>query len=671
MKKSILVLLLLFGVAVSAQDKYTPELLWKLGRVSSPQVSPDGKEVIYTIRRYKLELNKGNTDIYKVSVSGGSAIQLTSDSTNETSPHWSSDGKKIFFLSDKGGSSQLWSMNPDGSNQTKESNLDYDINDYGISGNGSMIWFTKDVKEDKTAKDIYPDLQKSSARLYDDLMYRHWDTWYDGTFSHVHVAKFDNGKIGDPKDIMKGEKFDSPVKPNGGAEEIAWSPDGKKVAYTSQKLFGKEYAVSTNSDIYIYDVTTGTTTDLTEGMNGYDKVPLFSPDGNKLIWKSQETPGHEADRQRLFIYDFNTKEKKELTTSFDYNVETASFNASGNTIYFIGGIKATENVFGCDLTTGKIRQITNDVANHSEMSVSGDVVVTSRVSMTDPAELYLIDVKNGTSKKITSTNKDVLSGIKSCKVEKRMIKATDGKEILTWVIYPPDFDASKKYPTLLYCQGGPQSTVSQFFSYRWNFQMMAANGYIVVAPNRRGLPSFGEEWNDEISGDWGGQAMKDLLSAIDSVSKEPFVNKDKMGCVGASFGGFTVYWMEGHHNKRFKAFISHDGVFNLESMYGSTEELWFVNHDLTGPYWQKPQSYVRFSPHRFVRSWDTPILIITNEKDFRVPLEQGLEAYTAARQKGLEARLLVFPDENHWVSKPQNSVLWQRVFFDWLDRYLK
>lgn len=670
---------ILFCSNLNAQQKITPEFLWKLGRVSDPRISPDGKDVLYNVRSYSLQLNKGNSDIWKVNLQSGTSVQLTKDSSNETSAKWSRDGKKIFYLNDKGGSNQLWSMNADGSNSVKESELEYDINSYGISADGGMIWIGADIKVDQTVKDKNPDLKKTTGRIYDDLMYRHWDTWADGTYSHLLISKFDNGKIVSvPNDIMKGERYDSPVKPDGGEEQIAWSPDGKTLAFACKKLVGKEYATSTNTDIFLYDVATGESKNISEGMNGYDKDPLFSPDNTKLIWKSQEKAGHEADRKRLFMYDFVTKTKKELTVGFDNNVEAASFNTKGNMIYMLVGINATDNLFSYNfgLRDGNpIRQITNDVADHAELSVSSDVkndvVVTSRMSMSQPSELFSIDLKARTSKQITFTNKDLLSTVKLAKIEKRMIKATDGKNILTWIIYPPDFDATKKYPTLLYCQGGPQSTVSQFFSYRWNFQLMAANGYVVVAPNRRGLPSFGQQWNDEISRDWGGQCMRDYLSAIDSMAKEPFVNKDKLGAVGASFGGYSVYWLEGHHNKRFKAFIAHDGVFNLESMYGGTEELWFNNYEFGGAYWKGSPDYEKFSPHKFVKNWDTPILIITNEKDYRVPYEQGLEAYTAARMQNIPARLLTFPDENHWVLKPQNSVLWQRTFYDWLDKYLK
>jgi dipeptidyl aminopeptidase/acylaminoacyl peptidase len=522
----------------------------------------------------------------------------------------------------------------------------------------------------------------NGARIYDNLMFRHWDHWEDELSSHIFIADYSNGSIStDYKDIMAGEPFESPLQPFGDEEQIAWSPDGKKIAYTCKKLTGTAYATSTDSDIYLYDIATGKTENLSKGNPGYDTKPAFSPDGKKIIWLSMATPSYEADRNRIIQYEFATGTKTELTQGYDYTADSPVFSKDGRYIYFMAGINATDQLWSYDFKPAKgvhpISQLTKDIADVISFSLGGDpknpVLVTSVMSISSPAELFRVDTKSGASTQLTTTNKEVLSKIKMGKVEKRMVKTTDNLDMLTWVIYTPDFDPSKKYPTLLYCQGGPQSTVSQFFSYRWNFQLMAAHGYIVVAPNRRGLPSFGEKWNRDISGDWGGQAMKDLLSAIDDVSKEPYVNKDKMGAVGASFGGYSVYWLAGNHNKRFKAFISHCGVFNLESMYGTTEEIFFGDFDMGGPYFKKPQpkSYTEFNPIKFVNNWDTPILVIHNDKDFRVPISQGMEAFTAAQLKNIPSRFLSFPDENHWVTKPQNSVLWQREFFRWLDTYLK
>jgi len=682
MKKLILLSALLVSCLTNAQSLLTPETLWKFGRVSDPKISPDGKMVLFTVRTFDVPANKGNSDIFVQSTNGGTPLALATSSEDETSARWINAGKKIAFLmNDKNGVSQIWEMNADGSSKQQVSFLSSDVTNYGYSPAGNMIWFTSDVKVDKTAADIYPDLPKASGKIYDDLMYRHWTQWEDGLYSHVFVVNYTDGKFASsPIDIMKSERFDTPMQHNGGDEQISWSNEGKRLAYTCKKLSGKEYATSTHSDVYLYDVTTNSTANLSEGMMGYDVNPRFSPDGTQLLWLSMETPKYEADRNRIFLYNFSTKEKKEATTGFDYSVSDAEWNTDGKSIYFICGINATDQLWSLDLNPKNklpIKQITKDIGDHQSFTFSTvnkeTTMITAMMSISMPTELFKINLKDGSSSQLTFVNKELLAKTKIGKVEKRMVKATDGKEILTWVIYPPDFDATKKYPTLLYCQGGPQSTVSQFYSFRWNFQLMAANGYIVVAPNRRGLPSFGSEWNREISGDWGGQCMNDYLSAIDDVSKENYVNKDRLGAVGASFGGYSVYWLAGHHNKRFKAFIAHCGVFDLKSMYGTTEELWFPDFDLGGTYWQtpEPKSYQKFSPSDYVRNWDTPILVIHNEKDFRVPLGQGMEAFTAARIQNIPARFLYFPDEGHWVTKPQNSILWQRVFFDWLDKYLK
>ncbi len=680
--KKIIILLFFFASTHSNAQKLTPELLWKLGRVSDPKISVDGKTVLYNVRTYDVAENKGQSDIYSISTISGDAINITKSKDDESAARWRPDGKKIGFLAnDKDGVTQLWEMNADGTQRAQVSSFTSDISNFQYSPIGNMIWFTSDVKVDKTTQDLYPDLPKATGRIYDDLMYRHWTSWEDGAYSHVQIVGYDNGKIvGQSIDLQPNERYDTPLQPNGGDEQITWSPDGKFVAYTCKKLFGKAYAVSTNSDVYLYDIANKKTTNISEGILGYDVNPRFSPDGTKLQWLSMATAIYEADRNRIMQLDFKTNQKVELTKGFDYSVENAEWSADGKMIYFICGINATDQLWSLDLdpkNSKPIHQITNDIGDHQAFTFATvgktTTMITAMMSISMPTELFKINLKDGTSSQLTFTNKDLLAPIKMGKVVKRMVTATDGKQILTWVIYPPDFDPAKKYPTLLYCQGGPQSTVSQFFSYRWNFQLMAANGYIIVAPNRRGLPSFGTEWNQEISGDWGGQCMKDYLSAIDDASKEPYVNKDRLGAVGASFGGYSVYWLAGHHEKRFKTFIAHCGVFDLKSMYGTTEETWFPDYDLGGPYWQSPtpKSYEKFSPIDFVKNWDTPILVIHNEKDFRVPLGQGMEAFAAARLQDIPARFFCFPDEGHWVQKPQNSILWQRVYFDWLDKYLK
>ena len=681
MKKIIFLLIGLSMFDTIKADWLTPELLWKLGRVSDAQLSPDGNSVVYNIRNYNLEANKGNSDLWLYDFKSKTTHPISADSSNETMPRWSRDGKKIYFLNDKG-SSQVWSMNPDGTDKQQISNTASDINLYGFSANGNSLWLSMDVKLDAfLGKDKYNDLPKATGHVYDDLMMRHWDSWADGNYSHIFYSELSNGKLkGNPIDLMKDEHYDSPMKPDGGDEEIAISPDGKMIAYTCKKMSNKDYALTTNSEIYLYDVTSGKTTNVSLGNDGYDKSPIFSNDGKSLAWISWQEPGNEASKKRLMLYNFESRSKHDLTISFDFDVESIVFSGNDKKIYFMSDIAATDQIFYCDLTAktdiDAIKQLTSDTADYNGFSLTSvngnDKLIATRMSISEPTEVFNIDLKSGKSTQLTFTNRELLSQLTLGKVEKRMIRATDGKDILTWVIYPPNFNPKNKYPTLLYCQGGPQSTVSQFFSYRWNFQLMAANQYIVVAPNRRGLPGFGQAWNDEISGDWGGQAMKDLLSSIDSVAKEPFVDKNHLGAVGASFGGFSVFWLAGNHARRFKCFISHCGVFNLESML-ATEELFFHNHEFDGGYWRspKPVSYEKFSPHRFVNNWDTPIMIISNERDYRVPYTQGLEAYSAARMKNIPARFLSFPDEGHWVLKPQNSIMWQREFFDWLNKYLK
>jgi dipeptidyl aminopeptidase/acylaminoacyl peptidase len=680
MKRYIFLLLFTSGISVHA-DWLTPELLWKLGRVTDAQLSPDGNFVTYNVRRFNMEANTGNTDIMLYDVANNTVKPIADETGNETQPRWSNDGKRIFYLNDKEGTNQLYSMKADGSDKQQVSKLSTDINAFGISGDGKTLWIAQDVLLDNFyGNNKYKDLPKTTGHVYTDLMMRHWNQWADGTYSHILIAPLKDGKLDEtPLDIMKDEHYDSPTKPDGGDEEIQWSNDGKQLAYTCIKSTGLAYATTTNSDIFVYNVGTKLTKNISESNKGYDKVPAFSPDGSRLAWISWEEPNAESSLQRLFVTDLKTGGKTNLSTGFEYNVTSIHWSGNSNRIYFISDIDATDEIFFADLTTGAktvMNRLTHDNCDYTGLSVSTvngvDRIIGTRMSISSPADIYSVDEATGTSARLTDTNKELLFGITLGEVKKFMVKTTDGKEMLTWVIYPPNFNPKNKYPTLLYCQGGPQNTVSQFFSYRWNFQLMAANGYIVVAPNRRGLPGFGKQWNDQISIDWGGQAMNDLLSSIDSISKHPYVNKDRMGAVGASFGGYSVYWLEGHHNKRFKAFISHCGTFNLESMM-ATEELFFHLHEFDGAYWRspKPESYQKFSPHNYVNNWDTPILIIANERDYRVPYTQGLEAYSAARLKNIPARFLSFPDEGHWVLKPQNGLMWQREFYDFLDKYLK
>lgn len=662
-----------------AQDQLKPETLWKFGRVSEPKVSPNGKQIVYNVTRYNVAENKGNTDLWIVDVNGRESKQLTSTAFSESNARWRPDGKKIGFLSTESGSSQLWEMNADGTDKKQISNFEGGIYNFNYSPTMKHIYFSQEVEIDMSLKKRYPDLPKANALMYDELMMRHWNQWEDGSYSHIMFCTYDNGTLGKPTDIMPNEGFDAPTMPFGGEEQLNWSVDGKTIAYTCKKVSGTEYAKSTNTEIYLYNIETGKTVNVSQPNLGYDVEPRFSPDGKHIAWLSMERAGFEADKNRIFVMDLNTKVITDITKPFDFSADNILWSKDSKTIYFTACVDAVHQLYSYNLLAKKdpLRKITNGMSDLGSIDLSFDGksidIIATRVNMSSPTEIYKIELLKGNSYKLTNTNDAELNKLELGKVEKRMVETTDGKEMLVWVIYPPNFDKHKKYPSLLVCQGGPQSTVSQGFSYRWNFQLMAAQGYVVIAPNRRGLPSFGQEWNDQISGDWGGQAMRDLLSAVDDVSKEEYIDKDRRAAVGASYGGYSVYWLAGHHENRFKSFIAHCGVFNLESMYGSTEEIFFVNHDLEGPYWKTPtpKSYEQFSPHKFVKNWNTPILVIHNEKDFRVPLGEGLQAYSAAQLQGIKSRFLYFSDEGHWVTKPQNSLLWQREFFRWLDETLK
>ncbi len=662
-------------VPVLSSDVMTPEVLWSFGRVGEPVVSPDGITVLYSVTNYNVEENKSYRDLYTVPVSGGEPVKLTDSPEKESSAVWRPDGKKIGFLSSKSGDSQLWEMDTDGSNPVQLTQVAGGITGFKYSPDLSHLLYTANVKLDQDIHDLFPDLPKANARLENDLMYRHWDSWHDYTYSHIFIAGYAEGKVGEVLDIMEGERFDSPMKPMGGIEEIDWSPDGKLIAYTCKKKVGKEYSFSTNSEIYLYSIQEKTTVNFSEGQMGYDKSPAFSPDGKYLAWESMERDGYEADKSRLFIGELASGVKKDYSAPFDQNCNHLSWSADSKSVYFISDIHATDEIYRLDLADEKITRLTDGVHNYLTVAEAKGGLVAQKVSMSQPAELYLVDPLSGKDQPLTSVTKGITDQLTMGKVEERWVKTTDNKDMLVWVIYPPHFDPNKKYPAILYCQGGPQGTVSQNWSYRWNFQQMAANGYIIVAPNRRGLPGFGMEWLEQISKDYGGQNIKDYLSAIDNVSAEPFVDKDKLGAVGASYGGFSVNYLAGHHEGRFKAFISHAGIFNFEQQYLTTEEMFFEDWDIGGPYWDKTNKAAQrsygFSPHLFVDKWDTPILVIHGEKDFRIPFTQGMGAYNAAIMKGIPAQFLYFPEENHWVMQPQNGILWQRVFKQWLDKWLK
>mgnify|MGYP001751251317 FL=1 len=660
--------------------KLTPEALWAMGRIGSSSVSPDGKQIAYTVSYYSVKENKSHTVIYVMNADGTNNLLLTHTADSEVKPTWIKGGSKIAFLTAASGSMQIWEMNPDGSERKQLSSYEGGIEGFKFSPDESKVLFISQVKYGQRTSDIYPDLDKASGKVINDLMYKHWDEWVEN-IPHPFVASFDGNQVGVATDILKDEPYESPMKPFGGIEQLAWSNDSKQIAYTCRKKTGLEYSVSTDSDIYLYNTETGETRNLckedaTDKNLGYDTNPKFSPDGKSIAWQSMERDGYESDRNRLCVMNLKSGEKTYVTEAFQSGVDDYCWAPDGKTLYFVGVWHATSMVHSTNLK-GEVKQLTDGMYDYTSVAMlNNKQLLTKRHSLSEADELFTVDLKKKNAvTRITKENDQIFSQLQMGKVEARWTKTVDGKDMLSWVVYPANFNPNKKYPTLLFCQGGPQSPVSQFWSYRWNLQLMAANDYIIIAPNRRGLPGFGMEWLEDISTNYGGHCMDDYLSAIDDIAKEPYVDKDRLGCVGASFGGYSVYWLAGHHNKRFKAFIAHDGFFNMEQQYLETEELWFTNWDLGGAYWEKnnpavQRSYAN-SPHLFVDKWDTPILCIHGEKDFRILASQGMAAFNAAKLRGVPAQLLIFPDENHWVLKPQNGILWQRTFFAWLDKWLK
>lgn len=660
--------------------KLTPEALWAMGRIGSSSVSPDGKQIAYTVSYYSVKENKSHTVIYVMNADGTNNLLLTHTADSEVEPTWIKGGSKIAFLTAASGSMQIWEMNPDGSERKQLSSYEGGIEGFKFSPDESKVLFISQVKYGQRTSDIYPDLDKASGKVINDLMYKHWDEWVEN-IPHPFVASFDGNQVGAATDILKDEPYESPMKPFGGIEQLAWSNDSKQIAYTCRKKTGLEYSVSTDSDIYLYNTETGETRNLckedaTDKNLGYDTNPKFSPDGKSIAWQSMERDGYESDRNRLCVMNLKSGEKTYVTEAFQSGVDDYCWAPDGKTLYFVGVWHATSMVHSTNLK-GEVKQLTDGMYDYTSVAMlNNKQLLTKRHSLSEADELFTVDLKKKNAvTRITKENDQIFSQLQMGKVEARWTKTVDGKDMLSWVVYPANFNPNKKYPTLLFCQGGPQSPVSQFWSYRWNLQLMAANDYIIIAPNRRGLPGFGMEWLEDISTNYGGHCMDDYLSAIDDIAKEPYVDKDRLGCVGASFGGYSVYWLAGHHNKRFKAFIAHDGFFNMEQQYLETEELWFTNWDLGGAYWEKnnlavQRSYAN-SPHLFVDKWDTPILCIHGEKDFRILASQGMAAFNAAKLRGVPAQLLIFPDENHWVLKPQNGILWQRTFFAWLDKWLK
>lgn len=684
-------------------DRLTPELLWSMGRIGSTVLSPDKTNILYTVTTYNISENRGYSAIYILNSETKETKKLTvNTSKSESDANFIENGRKIVFLSaDDNGTSQLWMMNTDGSNRKCISSEKTDVNGYLFSPDEKHVVLIHDVPTETSIIKNDDDLPKATGMVINELMYKHWDR-YVRSVPHPFIANFDGSQVTNARDILDGQPYESPMCPFGGIEEFAWSPDSKSLAYVMRKKTGRDYAISTDSDIFLYNLETGKTKNLCKPENykapvvnatsslkhqiqynenedynlGYDDKPKFSPNGKYIAWTSMKHDGYESDRTRLCVFEFSTGSKTYVTETFDSGVNDFVWDDNSKELYFSGVWHGKTNLYKTNLK-GEVSKITDEVCDYTLVDVDSrqNKLLTKKQSMSMADDIFFVDIKKGTSYQLTNINESIYNKLTFGEVKERWVKTVDGKQELCWVIYPPHFDKNKKYPTLLFCEGGPQSPVSQFWSYRWNFQIMAANGYIIIAPNRRGLPGFGYEWLTQISGDYTGLCMKDYLSAIDDICKEPYVDKDRLGCVGASFGGYSVYWLAGNHDKRFKCFIAHDGIFNTQQQYLETEEMWFPNWDMGSAPWVKPsgemQKVYSESPHLFVDKWDTPILCIHGQKDFRIEYTQAESAFNAARLRGIPAQLLLFPDENHWVLKPQNAILWQRTFFRWLDKWLK
>lgn len=652
---------------------FSIEALEALGRVSAPVLSPDKTKLLYGISYESVEENKSNTDLYVMNVDGSDIHRITKTAKSEQNAVWINGGKQIAFIYPDGETSQLWIMNADGSDRKVVSKSDKSINGFILSPDEKHILFISNVKYGKTPLDIFPDLPKATGRVVDDLMYKHWDEWVT-EIPHPFLADFDGTHITNVVDLIEGEPYEAPMKPFGGIESLAWSPDSKQIIYVSRKKTGMDYSLSTNSDLYLYDLEAKTTTNITDGMMGYDTQPCFSPDGKYVAWLSMERDGYESDKNRIFIMNRETGEKTDLTADWDFSVDAIAWNVDSRSIYFTAAHLGVIPVFNVNIDTKEIRTVADGTFDYqSVVPVDETSFLVMRHSMLAPNEIFAVN--NGEITQLTNVNKEIFDQLTMPTVEKRLVPTTDGKEMTTWVIYPPHFDKNKKYPVILYCQGGPQQAVSQFWSYRWNFALMASNGYIIIAPNRRGLPGFGTEWNEQISGDYGGQNMKDYLSAVDYMKQEPYIDAEHIGATGASYGGFSVYWLAGNHDNRFACLLAHAGIFNTEAQYLETEEMWFANWDLGGAFWDKNNAVAQRtfseSPHRYVEKWTAPIMITHGEYDYRILASQGMQAFNAAKLRGIPAEMVIFPDENHWILKPQNAIMWQRLFFRWFDRWLK
>jgi dipeptidyl aminopeptidase/acylaminoacyl peptidase len=645
----------------------TPEALWEIGRVSDPRISPDGTQVLFAVRHSDLEGNAGQGHLYVAGMDGSNKRRISPKDGNDGHGLWRPDGARIGFLHQ----GQIWEMNPDGSRRTQLTDIPAEVTGFRYSPTGETILFASPVPAEARHDDLLAGLDKARARIADELMYRHWDTWTE-SFSHLHVATYSDAGLGEQVDIMRGLGLESPFRPFGGMEQVAWSPDGRSIAYAARSIDGKAYAVSTDSGIMLYSLDTGQTRMLSTGA-GYDVNPAFSPDGNHLAWLGMERGGYEADKNRLLVLDLVTDTITDMTTGFDQDIDEFAWSTDGAAIFFTSLRHAATQIHRLDPASRDIAPLTEGQHTFSQLVSADSAMVAVKSTLSQPEEIFRLDTVDQGMLNISRVNDDFLSSFALGEVQERWVKTADNQEMLVLVVMPPGFDPQKTYPAMLYCIGGPEASVDHSWSYRWNLQTLAARGYVVVGPNRRGTPGFGQQWKEAILGNWGGLAMQDLLGAIDDVAAESWVDGNRLVAVGPSFGGFSVYWLAGNHDNRFKALVAHDGIFNLESMYLETEEIFFVNSEFGGPFWDTDNPRVQrsyaASPHRFVQNWTAPLLVIHGGRDYRVPESQGLSAFTAARLRDIPARLLYFPDENHWVLSPQNSVLWYRTVLDWTDRW--
>ena len=664
--------------SVSVQDgRFTPELMWKLGKMGEYALSPDGSKIAYTTTFYDMAQNKGNAEIYLIPTDGKTeAMRLTNTSQNEFNPVWLNASTLLFARGN-----DICSIDIDSKAEKVLATIETGLEGFKVSPDGTQILYISDlpVRRPDDINKLYSGLDQTSGRINEDLRYRHWDNWVD-EYPHIFLAPLQNGKIDVDKalDVIGNNAFECPMRPWGGVEQFNFSPDGKHIAYTCRKKTGKEYSLSTNSDIYVFTIATGETVNLSEGIMGYDQNPVFSHDGTTLAWESMEHDGYESDKLRLMVYDFATGTKTDYTEAFDYGVSSISWSDDDAQLLAVVMYRGTNEIFAFDVASKAIRQVTKNCHDINGFTLKGNDIYANEVSMQHPSEIfhYTLADTNQTGSQLTNINTEVLSLVRMGRTEPYWIPTSDGKEMLVWLIYPFNYDSTKTYPALLFCEGGPQSMVSQFWSTRWNFEVMSGAGSFVIAPNRRGCPGFGTAWCEEISGDYGGLCMKDYMTATDYFAQNmPQIDAERIGACGASFGAYSIYWLAGHNeNHRFKAFLAHNGMFNFEQQCLETEEYWFTNWDLGGPYWEKnaktAHSYAN-SPHLFVDRWNTPICVVHSEFDFRIVASQGMAAYNAAKLRGLDARYLYFPDETHWVLRPQNSLLWHRNFIDWFDKYLK